>query len=256
MNALNPAIQRALHGVRVPQDAATPSTNASERVNNYGNVGDLFSGAPEAPADYKVAKGMRNEKLNNYGNVGDLFSGAPDAPADYKVAKGMRNEKLNNYGNVGDLFSGAPEAPANYKVAKGIRNEKLNNYGNVGDLFSGAPNAPANYTVARGSEPITNKNILNRTFQLTGAQKGSEPISPEKLSKLLKLYNNSKNDKEKARLKLLASVGKYNTAENAKTAKNRFGLTKRSVKEVNGKHILSGGRRRLPKSRKTRKARR
>ena len=116
--------------------------------------------------------------------------------------------------------------------------------------------APSNYKVANGSEPITNKNIFNRSFQLTGAKKGSEPISSEKLSKLLKLYNNSKNDKEKARLKLLASVGKYNTAEDAKTAKNRFGFTRRSVKEVNGKHILSGGRRRLPKSRKTRKSRR
>jgi hypothetical protein len=137
---------------------------------NYGNVGDLFSSAPEAPK-YNVARGTpnRNSKnLLNYGNVGDLFSSAPEAPK-YNVARGTpnRNRKnLLNYGNVGDLFSSAPEAPK-YNVARGTPNRtNLLNYGNVGDLFSSAPEAQP-YNVARGVPNRINKEAQKRSVLST-----------------------------------------------------------------------------------------
>jgi hypothetical protein len=68
----------------------------------------------------------------NYGNVGNYFSSARNAPKNYKVARGTPNrnsENPLNYGNVGDLFSSAPEAPKNYKVATGqnYENAKMAN---------------------------------------------------------------------------------------------------------------------------------
>jgi len=151
-------------------NVATATVPNRKNLLNYGNVGDLFSSAPEAPK-YNVARGTpnRNRKnLLNYGNVGDLFSSAPEAPK-YNVARGTPNRtNLLNYGNVGDLFSSAPEAPK-YNVARGVpnRNRKnLLNYGNVGDLFSSAPEAQP-YNVARGVHNRINKEAQKRSVLST-----------------------------------------------------------------------------------------
>lgn len=71
---------------------------APNRINEYGqNVGGLFENAPNAPADYEIARPNTRKnapnRINEYGvNVGEVFKNAPLPPL-------MSNELYTIHGN-------------------------------------------------------------------------------------------------------------------------------------------------------------
>jgi predicted nucleic acid-binding Zn-ribbon protein len=175
---------------------AAGNNKAAARINNYGaEVGNLFSGAPNAPAGpVNIARGRSNvapRRINEYGaNVGNLFSGAPNAPKNVPFPANMSRSANKGLSEALTKSNPMTSRNANLEAFKARKAAEDSLGGISTNLFSSAPNAPkaknapfpenmnrsANEALSRSltrSNPMTNRNANLEAFK---ARKRSESL--------------------------------------------------------------------------------
>jgi len=123
---------------------------------------NLFSSAGEAPKNYKVARGTPNRNSKNllkYGNVGDLFSSAPEAQP-YKVATGQNYENAKK-ANVERQRTRELERLASQQANSGNLFEPLNPAnGNPAQVLSKINAIPDSKSASTNNAKIRVQNIV------------------------------------------------------------------------------------------------